>query len=96
MKTLIINAAQIATPIGISGKHGSQMNEISVIKNGAVYIEDGIIKKVGETNDIIKTIELTEDIEVIDASEKAIIPGFVDSHTHFILADTGKMSLLTG
>jgi len=84
MKTLIINAAQIATPLGKTGVCGCHMNEISIIQNGAIYIEEGIIKKIGNSSNILKEIELSEDINIIDASGKAIVPGFIDSHTHFI------------
>lgn len=84
MKTLIMNAAQIATPIGKTAKHGSQMSEIRIIKNGAIYIEDEIIKKVGTTEEVLAELNLSKEVKVINAFQKAIIPGFVDSHTHFV------------
>ncbi len=82
-KVLIINASQIATPIGHQGKKGSDMGKILTIDDGAIYIENGIIKYVGETEEIKKKVDM-EDCGIIDASGKCILPGFVDSHTHFI------------
>lgn len=82
-KTLIINASQIATPEGYKGKKGVQMKELLTIEDGAVYIEDGIIKDVGTTNDLVNKVDISE-CNVIDASGKCVLPGFVDSHTHFI------------
>lgn len=84
MKTLIINAAQIATPKGKKAKYGTEMNEVEIIKNGAIYIKDGIIERIGETEKILSEVKASNDINIIDASNKAVIPGFVDSHTHFI------------
>ena len=82
-KVLIINASQIATPIGHQGKRGPEMGSLLTIDNGAIYIENGIIKSVGKNEEIKKKIDM-EDCEIIDASGKCILPGFVDSHTHFI------------
>lgn len=83
-KSVIINAAQIATPIGVKAVCGTDMNNIRIIENGAIYIEDGIIKAVGKTEAIIPMLADLSDITVIDAHGKAVIPGFVDSHTHFV------------
>lgn len=84
MKSIIINAAQIVTPIGRSAKKGRNMGKLEIIENGGVYCEDGIISEVGTTDDILKKTGKTDEINVIDAEGKAVIPGFVDSHTHFI------------
>ncbi|WP_244834986.1 imidazolonepropionase [Clostridium sp. BJN0001] len=88
-KLLIKNAAQIVTPIGHNAKKGHDMDKLKIINNGAVYIEDSIIKKVGTTekieNYLLKNIDQNS-YEVIDAKGKCILPGFVDSHTHFIFA----------
>lgn len=82
-KILIINASQIATPIGHQGKKGSDMGALLTIEDGAIYIENGLIKEIGKTEEIKKKVDM-EDCEIIDASGKCILPGFVDSHTHFI------------
>lgn len=84
MKNIIIlNSNEIATPIGKSAKYGEEMNHINVILNGAVVIRDGIIEEVGTSENISKKYNLNE-YQVIDAKGKCIVPGFVDSHTHFI------------
>ncbi|MBU3172555.1 imidazolonepropionase [Clostridium estertheticum] len=80
---LIINAAELVTCSGFKAKYGEEMKNIHTIKNGAVVIEGGIIKAVNTTEEILKTYN-EEDFEVIDASNKCVLPGFVDSHTHFI------------
>ena len=82
-KTLIINASQIATPQGFKSKKGLEMRDLLTIEDGAIYIEDGIIKDIGNTKTVVSKININE-CNVIDAAGKCILPGFVDSHTHFI------------
>lgn len=82
-KVLIINASQIATPRGHEAKKGTDMRKLSIIEDGAIYIEDGIIIEVGKTKDLMSKVD-TKKCEIIDADGKCILPGFVDSHTHFI------------
>lgn len=84
-KVLVINSAQIATPIGYQGKKGADMGKLLTIDNGGIYIENGIIKEIGKTEEIKKRVDM-EECEIIDASGKCILPGFVDSHTHFIFS----------
>lgn len=84
MKGLIIkNASELVTCKGSSPKKGKEMSDIGIIQGGAVVIEDGIIADVGTTDEILKKYS-EADYKVIDASDKAVLPGFVDSHTHFI------------
>ena len=47
---------------------------------GDIYIEDGIVKEIGENLNYNKN-----KTEIIDASGKYVIPGGVDVHTHFNL-----------
>lgn len=79
-KLIIKNASQIATPIGHSAKFGKEMNEVKVYENASIVVEDGKITKIGA--DALEGID-ESGYEVIDAKGKAVLPGFVDSHTHF-------------
>ncbi|AKL96698.1 imidazolonepropionase HutI [Clostridium aceticum] len=80
---LIKNAAELVTCSGFRAKKGKEMSDLQIILDGAVVIEEGIIKAVGKTEEILKQYS-EENYEVIDASNKAVLPGFVDSHTHFL------------
>ncbi len=83
-KMIIKNAHELVTCSGFAAKKGKEeMNNLHIIDNGAVYIEDGIIKDLGATDDILAKYSL-DDCQVIDASGKAVLPGFVDSHTHLV------------
>uniref|UniRef100_A0A8C9VEM3 Dihydropyrimidinase n=1 Tax=Scleropages formosus TaxID=113540 RepID=A0A8C9VEM3_SCLFO len=67
---------------GILIKGGKVVNEDrSVISD--VYIEDGLIKEVGPN------IPVPKGVKVIDATDKLVIPGGIDSHTHMELEFMG-------
>ncbi len=83
-RLLIKNASELVTCSGFKAKQGKDMNDLHIIKDGAVIIEDGIISAVGETSDLLNQVSLEEFDQIIDAREKAVMPGFVDSHTHFV------------
>ncbi|SHI59083.1 imidazolonepropionase [Lutispora thermophila] len=80
---IIKNASELVTCSGFKAKRGKEMSDIHVIEDGAVVIEEGIIKAVGKTDEILKQHD-EKSYQVIDASGKAVLPGFVDSHTHFV------------
>lgn len=80
---IIKNASELVTCKGISPKKGKDMSDIGIINNGAVVIENDIITDVGTTDEILKKYA-GHCYEIIDATDKAVLPGFVDSHTHFI------------
>lgn len=81
MKTLILkNASQVVTCSGFTAKKGADMNNIGVIDNGTVVVADGKIVAVGSDLDL----SAYSDADVIDCTGKTVMPGFVDSHTHFV------------
>ncbi|MCP4114968.1 MAG: imidazolonepropionase [Desulfobacteraceae bacterium] len=80
---IVKNAAQVVTCTGFKAKQGKEMSDLGIIENGAVIIEGGIIKEVGASRDLLETFDTTG-FTVMDAANKAILPGFVDSHTHFV------------
>ena len=83
MNNLIIkNAAQVVTCSGFEGKRGAAMSDLHVIENGTVVITHGVIShlfKKGEELPVDQSLYKT-----IDATGKALLPGFVDPHTHFV------------
>lgn len=84
---IIKNAAQLVTCSGFNAKQGKAMSNLHVIENGALVIENGTICSVGKTDDILKDFndkKNTRKFNVIDAAGKAVLPGFVDSHTHLV------------
>ena len=89
---MIIHAGSILTPCGSSLKHGSQMSEISLMKDSYIVEENGTII------DITNNYRGRPDLEA-----RLVTPGLVDAHTHipffgersdeFILRASGKSYL---
>jgi len=85
---IIKNASEIVTCSGFAAKKGPAMSELHIIPDGVVVVQEGVIKAVGTTQEIDIMLgksgfDLAE-FDTIDAGNKAVLPGFVDSHTHFI------------
>jgi imidazolonepropionase len=85
---IIKNASQLVTCSGFEARCGEKMSDLDVLGDGALVIEEGVIRAVGKTEDVLsgdKGVGFdTSAFEIIDASGKAVLPGFVDSHTHFV------------
>lgn len=54
------------------------------VTNGDILILDGIIKKIG------KNLQAPENVKIIDATGKYVIPGIIDSHSHIGLSGTNE------
>lgn len=81
MQYLRIIHANLYTPLGQSMRKGAQMGKLLHIQDAVVDAEDGRITFVGKAAD---APSVAADCTVIDAEGRALIPGFVDSHTHLI------------
>ncbi|MDE5644767.1 MAG: imidazolonepropionase, partial [Muribaculaceae bacterium] len=62
-------------------RRGDEMSELLCISDAGIVIEDCIITFVGKMADMPVS---DSDAEVIDAGGRAVLPGFVDSHTHLV------------
>ncbi|MFX1320952.1 MAG: imidazolonepropionase [Promethearchaeota archaeon] len=63
---------------------GKGMSKLSIIDNGAIGIKDDRIIYVGTTDELMSKFSFNEIKTKIDATNKMVIPGFVDPHTHII------------
>ena len=84
MKKLFENATQIVTcnTNGKNYKRGKELSDIDVLENHSILCENGIIKDIIPNSSINK---ISVD-EKIDLSEKVILPGLIDCHTHTAFA----------
>lgn len=80
---VVYNASEVVTCSGFKGKAGAQMQDLKVVTNASVVVEDGIITKI-TTDELDLQSYIEKDFKIIDATNKCVLPGFVDSHTHFI------------
>lgn len=59
------------------------------IRSGAVAVAGGVVAWVGEQDRLPNRFR-TNDFLEIDAQGKAVVPGFVDAHTHLVFAGTRR------
>jgi imidazolonepropionase len=84
----IKHAAQLAT-LASSNAQGPRlktaMSDLGIIEDGSLWIESGVIKAVG-TTDELENIFINEihSAEIVDASNSLVTPGLVDPHTHVV------------
>jgi imidazolonepropionase len=75
LKTIaVLNALQLATVAG---------RDLGIIRDGGMLIRDGKIDSVGPSSEIEKRAGKAE---IVDATGKVVLPGFVDAHTHLVFA----------
>jgi imidazolonepropionase len=64
---------------------GSQMAELPIIENAFLALEDGEVVAYGSMEDW-QGVTDWRDLEVIDATNRFVMPAFVDAHTHTVFA----------
>ncbi|MDF2561532.1 MAG: imidazolonepropionase [Microbacterium sp.] len=74
MRTLLTNIAELTTNVAADG------DPCGTLSDAAILIEDGRITWVGAAADAPAADE------TVDAGGRAVIPGFVDSHSHLVFA----------
>ncbi|WP_299993094.1 imidazolonepropionase [uncultured Bacteroides sp.] len=82
-ENLIIFKARVVTPVGFAACCGKQMGELRIIDNATVEVTDGIISYVGPSRGENRD-GYYQRYWHYNARGKCLLPGFVDSHTHFV------------
>ncbi len=81
--TLVIrNIGELATPLGQKARYGAEMNSVRLVADAAIAVDVETIVWAGPASELPR-MEGTAP-EVVDACGRAVTPGFVDSHTHFV------------
>ncbi|HEY1434337.1 MAG TPA: imidazolonepropionase, partial [Thermoanaerobaculia bacterium] len=84
------NIACLATPVGTSARGGKAQSEIRRLSTAALRAENGRLVFVGPERDYTREYGGREADVRLDASGRAVVPGFVDAHTHPVwLGDRG-------
>jgi imidazolonepropionase len=90
---LIVHASELVTLKGPRrARAKAEMSDLAIIRDGAVAVSGGVIVDVGRTDSILKE-HGSGDVEVIDATDKTVLPGFVDPHTHLVYAGSREFEL---
>jgi imidazolonepropionase len=78
--TLVHGAAELVVGPSDDGRH------VETVADGAVAAVDGEVAAVGPTDAVTDEFPVADAETAVDATGKAVIPGFVDPHTHALFA----------
>lgn len=86
MKTLaVLHASQLVTLGGPKRPRvGVELCELAIIADGGMLVRDGAIVATGPSDVIEK--QMPSGAEVVDATGRVVLPGFVDAHAHPVFA----------
>ncbi|PYJ07259.1 MAG: imidazolonepropionase [Verrucomicrobia bacterium] len=77
----VLHASQLVTLAGPKRPRvGAELGELSIIADGGMLVTDGLIVATGPSGEIEK--QMSGDAEVVDATGRVVLPGFVDAHAH--------------
>jgi len=84
MQTLLINIKELlqVRETSVDKLSGSEMATLPTIKNAFLLIENDFIKDFGP----MENCPPTENLNVLDANGKMVLPTWCDSHTHIVYA----------
>lgn len=91
VKNLLITNIKALYGINTSGllkKCGSEMQEFTSINDAFIYCENGKITAFGLMDELALGSFINGNYETLDAKGKFVLPGYVDSHTHIVFAQS--------
>ncbi|MDQ7858771.1 MAG: imidazolonepropionase [Armatimonadota bacterium] len=85
---IVLHAAELLTLAGdpAGPRVGPALAEVGLVTDGAVAAADGQIVAAGPTPEVLDLVRPARRARRIDATGRAVLPGFVDPHTHLIFA----------
>ena len=92
---VVLHASQLVTLRGPKRPRvGQALGEVGIIRDGGMLVRDGKIEFVGPSDEIEGNLTALssqvsargEAPEIVDASGRVVMPGFVDAHTHLVFA----------
>jgi imidazolonepropionase len=82
----IHNTSEVLTCAGPAPRRGPAQADAGSRPRAVVAAREGVILFVGDESEWRRTGTLTADAIVVDAKGGAVVPGFVDPHTHVVFA----------
>ena len=83
---VVRNIASLATLKGARPRLRSDLRDLGVLTKAAVAAWRGRIVFVGPEDELERGVRVAADAAIVDAGKAAVIPGFVDAHTHLAYA----------
>lgn len=96
---LVRNTLEVLTCAGPAPRRGPAQADARPISRACIASHQGRIVFIGFESLLERDVELTRDAVVVDAHGGAVVPGFVDPHTHLVFAGDRREELrrrLTG
>jgi imidazolonepropionase len=85
-RLLVRGARQLLTLRGPSSpRRGKEVQDVGAVEDGAILTENGIVSEAGPTRRIENLVS-ARNARVIDATNKVVLPGFVDASTNLLSA----------
>lgn len=90
---LLHNTAEVLTCAGPAPRCGRAQADARSIPCAAIAARNGVIVFVGFESLVAHEVQLTSGATVLDARGGAVVPGFVDPHTHVVFAGDRREEL---
>jgi len=90
---LIHNTSEVLTCAGPAPRRGAAQADAGSVPRGAVAARDGAIVFVGPESEWRRTGQLADGAAILDARGGAVVPGFVDAHTHVVFGGDRREEL---
>jgi len=79
---VIVNARLLTLAGDSAPRRSDAMNDLGIIEHGYVLVREGLIVSIDAGDPDDEFISSNEDLPVIDAYGRVLLPAFVDCHTH--------------
>jgi imidazolonepropionase len=87
VSTLVVRrAGLLATLAGPAPRLGAGLRDLALREDAALVAREGRIAWIGPDRDLEAQGPPLEDVTVLEAAGAAVVPGFVDAHTHLAFA----------
>jgi imidazolonepropionase len=83
---IIYNIGSLYTCAGESPRRGTALRQLPSLSDAALASFDGRIVYAGPESDLNGALDETPQVVAIDAKGRAVLPGFIDPHTHVVYA----------
>ena len=83
MRSLLVHdVGELATPVGTTPRCGPEQGKVGRLHGIEIFCRDGRIDFIGSSEERERLVGPLADVPRFDASGRAVVPGFVDPHTH--------------
>jgi imidazolonepropionase len=83
---LIEHLDQLYVVPGPAPRTGARQGDHAPVPDGAVACNGATIVAAGTTTDVRQSLTIDDETEIVDGRGQALVPGFVDAHTHVVFA----------